>query len=241
MTFWQDALKFGGLRLPFLVGGVFIALSVQSFAFFSSDIEVFTDEERLRGFIAQQNKNLSHDKKREAGAAVVKKRRRDWSEALDQSVADYKAWKLRQKKSLDESSPEYASDLNRRKSAAKKMEELERFYVMERNKKQRLKKQNVHLTEEHELGLDQKEEPADFRKRALYFSDKQKKEKNTIGAGASGGVDLNSPPPEFNPPMTQPPAPEFYEPEIPPPPPPPPPEFDEAIPPPIFDDVPPEF
>lgn len=230
-----------GFLLLALMMLVFFAGSPLSQAFFSSDVEVFTDEERLLGFTQQKMKNKKHDDERMAGAPIIKKKRESWQNALDNSVADYKAWKSRQKKSIDESSPEYQQDLERKKKYYLKLESERLEYIKERNEKRAQKKKAVKLTEERELGLDEKWDPANFRKRALYFTVTKKKTGSGSGSGPSGSSDFTAPPGDFNPPNSMPPAPDFFEPEIPPPPPPPPPEFDDNIPPPIFDEAPPEF
>ncbi len=212
-------------------------------AFLSMDIEVFTDEERLMGFAQHNLRNKKYEEDREASSGEIKKKREAWEKDLADSVADYKAWKSRQKEALDESSEEYFNDLNSKKRFDQDLEKERQEYVADRNQRRAQKKATIKLSEEKEYGLDQNPERVEFRKRELYFSDRAKRwEKKSgmnsglgSGSGGSGSMDFSAPPPEYNPPTSQPPAPEFFEPEIPPP---PPPEFDESIPPPIFEDSP---
>lgn len=205
-------------------------------AIFRTDIEVFTDEERLEGFAEHNRKKKKISDEREEHSGEIKQAREVWKKKLDDAVADYKAWKARQKEALDETSEEYVDDLRSKRRFDKELDEAQKEYVAERNRKRAQKKITIKLSEEKEYGLDENPERVEFRKRELYFADRRKKDKNKIGggsSGASGSVDFGTPPPDFNPPLSQPPAPEFFEPDIPPPP-----EFDEAIPPPIFEDTP---
>jgi hypothetical protein len=203
----------------------------------------FTEEERLLGFAQQQRKNAEADKLRESGVEAVKKRKAEWDQDLAQSVGQYKRWKAEQKAALDENSEEYREDLAAKKRRKKDLEEDRIDYVRERDRDRARRKRTVLLTEEHEYGLDEKTDRAEQRKRALY-NPSLLKNFGKSRPGTSGGMDFggggvgapNNPPPDFNPPVSAAPpaAPEFFEPEIPPPPPPV--DFDESVPPPIFDD-----
>lgn len=231
------------MRVGFFAQILVILLTSQvAFSFFRSDIEVFTDEERLKGFAEHNRRKQTFSEERESASGEMKAIRESWQKRLDSSVADYKAWKTRQKQALDESSEEYFEDQGYKKKAKLEFDQLRQEYVAERDKKRAQKKITIKLSEEKEYGLDEKPDRVEYRKRALYFPELLKKNKKTTAGGTlpsgSGSVDFGSPPAEFNPPVSQPPSPEFFEPEIPQPPPPPPPDFDDGIPPPIFDEAP---
>jgi hypothetical protein len=202
-----------------------------------------TEEERLLGFAQQQRRNEESDRLRESGIEALKKKRVDWDQNLAESVGQYKRWKAEQKAALDESSDEYREDLAAKKRRLKDLEEIRKEHVRNRDRDRAHKKKAVLLTEEHEYGLDEKIIRTEQRKRALY-NPSLLKNFGKARPGSSGGMDFggggvgapNTPPPDFNPPVSAAPpaAPEFFEPEIPPPPPPV--DFDDSVPPPIFDD-----
>jgi hypothetical protein len=214
--------------------------------------EEYSEEERLLGFTRHRQRNEELDRQRESGADAVKKARAKWEEELNSSVDEYKEWKSHQAAALDERSPEYKEDLAEKKELKEDHEEARQEFVRERDRLRAKRKVTVHLTEEHEYGLDEVPDLVDIRKRALYNSNASLLKGGRGGrggpsfgggtpgrGGAPGGADFGAPPPEYNPPVSAAPpaAPEFFEPEIPPPPPPM--EFEENVPPPVFDD--PEF
>ncbi len=219
-----------------------VAVSEKAFGL-EDNAEVFTEEQRLTGFAEHNRKNSVIDQERRSGSAIVTKKRQDWEKSLNNSVQDYKIWKSRQFHAVDESSPEYKEDRAQKKQKKAELEQWRKDYVAKRNLKAQQKKSHVHLTEEEELGLTDKQVRADYRKRALYGA----KNPWLSGKNAFGGAGTNSssdsgsapPPPDFSAPPPPPSGPDFYEPDIPPPPPPEPGTFDEPVPPPIFDD--PEF
>lgn len=204
----------------------------------------FTEEERLLGFAQQQRRNAEADREREAGASSVKRTREEWEKDRLDSVGEYKRWKAQQKAALDERSDEYREDQEVKKQRRQDHEKMRAEYVRERDRERARRKQTVLLTEEHEYGLDEKVDRAEIRKRALYHPNLLKSVGKLSGRPGSssgstdfggGGFSPNNPPPDFNPPVSAAPtAPEFFEPEIPPPPPPV--DFDDSVPPPIFDD-----
>lgn len=223
-------------------------------AFFSiswiAGAEEYSEEERLLGFTQHYRRNAEIDRERQSGADEVKKKKARWEEELRDSVGEYKDWKSRQAAPLDESSAEYKQDRAFKKEQNHDLEEARVAYIKNRDRERAKRKVTVKLTEEHEYGLDEIVDRVEFRKRALFHSGKDSGRGgrggrgSSIGSGSGGGsgsTDFGAPTPpaDFNPPVSAapPPAPEFFEPEIPPPPPPS--EFDESIPPPIFDD--PEF
>jgi len=217
-----------------------VLLILAFFAFGSgAGAEEYSDEERLLGFAQQQRRNAQMDKERESAAGSVKKAREEWDKDLSEAVESYKKWKSRQSAALDESSTEYKQDIEFKKRQDKELEDAQERFVRARNQKRAQKKATVHLTEEHEYGLDEVPDRIDISKRKLYNASAGRGGSSGRGssAGSGGGsTDFATPPPDFNPPASAAPpaAPEFFEPEIPPPPPPA--EFDESIPPPIFDD-----
>lgn len=210
----------------------------------------FSEEQRLQGFAEHQRKNTKFSEERERFAEEVAKKRQQWEDEIEKSVDDYKAWKARQAKRVDENSPEYEQDRQMKRNVEQQLEDFRVDYVQRRDLKLRAKNNNVKLTEEQEYGLDEPVLRADIKKRVLYGA----KSPWTKGPVTSGGGGGSSPAPnlggDYTPPPAPPPTdfggppsggPEYYEPDIPPPPPPPPDPggFDEPIPPPIFDD--PEF
>ncbi len=202
--------------------------------------ESFSEEQRLEGFAEHKRKNAQFEKERLSDVDGVKKSRKVWEEQLQKAVADYKASKNRQSVALDESSPEYKEDLKAKKQRAEELEKFRQEYVRERNLKKAQKNSHIHLTEEEELGLIEKDQRVDIAKRSLYGGGGSSAHSFNSGRGGrntrGGTTDFAPPPSDFSPPPPPPASPEFYEPEIPPPPPPPPMEFEEPIPPPVFDD-----
>lgn len=225
-----------------LVFPILCLLTVNGFAV----VEVFNEEQRLEGFAEHQRRNAKMDQEREVGSPEISKKRKAWDEELAKSVDDYKAWKARQNKALDESSPEYAQDRGTKKKVERQLDDFRQDYVIERDRKMRSQKTNIRLTEEHEYGLDEPVLRADIKKRVLYgakspWSSGKSLTSTSAPAPNLGGDYVPPPPPpaDFGAPQA-PSGPDYYEPDIPPPPPPPDPgSFDEPIPPPIFDD--PEF
>lgn len=228
--------SFRWLLLIFFLGSLLAEAQEQDFS------QVFTEEQRLMGFAQHNQVNRDSDQVRESGVNVVKKERVEWSEHLRSAIQEYRDWKARQAQSLDEKSPEYKEEKQNQRRKIKEHEEFQAEYVKERNRQLAKRNSNVRLTEEHEYHLDDLVVRADIKNRALYGGKVSwmKAAKSSAGSsgsssGSRGGSTQSSP--DFAPP---PPAsgPDFYEPEVPPPPPEPG-TFDDAIPPPIFDD--PEF
>lgn len=213
----------------------FILLSSLSAS--AANVEVFSEEERLKGFVQHRRKNAEHDQIRLSGRDEIKKKREAWEEQRTKAVDEYKAWKKRQATRVDESSPEYFEDLAAKKKYAQGHEESRKQYNREQEAQAARRKTNVKLSEAEELGLEAWTDRADVKKRALYGGKPDFNSVRGRGSGISSGYTDFAPPPapppqDFNQPPPQPP--EFFEPEIPPPPPPP--EFEEPIPPPVFDD-----
>lgn len=204
------------------------------------------DADRLLDFAQHQKNKKKWDEARQSGSTQVKKAREQWQKKSENDVADYKAWKSRQKKAIDETSPEYFSDLKKRIKAQDDLEKLRLEFVKNRKMKDERKKSQVKLSEATEYGLDKQEDLVEFRKRPLYFKDQKVGVNNSggsSGAPSFGGGSSFDRGQNFSPPPSAPPPPEFfdsdYSNQLPPP---IPSEFDEGMPPPVFDDVaPPPF
>jgi hypothetical protein len=197
----------------------------------------FSEAQRLLGFAEHKKRILEMDREREAHADEVKKQKQAWEIERLKALDAYKASKTQQAQSIDENSPQYLEDLEIKKKQAEQLEASRREYVVEKSlKRQELRKllSRIKLTEAEELGLVPEPERVDPSKRALYGGKPSFAGKVDFAGTPSDNRGSQPPPP--------PPPPEFFEPEPPPPPPVAPlpePVFEDAIPPPIFDD--PEF
>ena len=209
----------------------------------------FSEEQRLKGFYFHQKFNQQFEAYRTSGAITVKKNRQLWDQMMSQTLPEYKLQKAKQKKTIDDTSPEYHRDLNKKNEYGAWLNNARKRYIVARELAKSKRKKSVRLSEEEEYDLLKVKERVDFEKRALY-SGKIAKSKSDSGSSRPSGNSGGSPAPGFEstpaPPPPPPPAPgDFYEPDIPPPPPPPMPMpmdgggFEDSVQPPIFDE--PEF
>lgn len=205
-------------------------------AVFLSSAAVFADEsleeQRLEGFAQHNSQNASFSKRREAKSDEVKIDRQNWETERLKSLSEYKNSKSRQAQSINESSPQYQQDVEFKQKQSIELETSRKEFVAERNLKRQQKKKHIQLSESEELGLDDNPDRVEISKRALYGGKPDYVGKIDFSGGSAAGGARGAPAPAAPPP--------FFEPEAPPPPPPmaplPEPVFEDAIPPPIFDD-----
>lgn len=229
----SDQSTFNRVISIFFVGSIislFFCHSERAFA--EEDLEA----QRLRGFYEQKQKNEKSDLLRLSTADEVTRAREKWEKDRELSIVEYKKEKLSQRKRIDEDSPQYYENLEKRVKRLEDRENDRVDFVKDRSRYLSQKK-GVRLSEMVEYGLNVKSERIDPKKREELYN-KIAKSGSTAGksSGYSGGgfsPSSGGAPPPIPAPST---PPEFFDGEIPPPPPPPLDGFDEPPPPPIFDD-----
>ncbi len=206
----------------------FSVVAVMWSPFVSAD--ELSEEKRLQGFAEHQKANRQFDRDREQHSDEIKAQRNKWEEERLKSLNQFKASKKEQAQGINESSLQYKEDVLLKKRQAAELEKLRQEYVAERDFERKRKKTHIHLSESEELGLDQPVERVEIAKRALYGGKPSYSGKvDFAGTPPASGRGAVAPPPPHQP--------DFFEPEPPPVPPPmPEPVFEDAIPPPIFDD-----
>jgi hypothetical protein len=219
--------------LIFIISNCSVTLAAETFE------PLFSESQRLKGFQEKQKANKNFDKARESGAADVRKSKAKWDEQQKKAIIQHQIDRKKQKKSVDDTGPEYKADREVRYKKWEAQQARQRQYS-EQRKRAREKAEAVKLSPETEYGLDQDKDRADPEKRSLYGKTNwmSKFKLGTTGSGGPTGSSGGSyvPPSYSESAPPPPPAPEFFEPDIPPPPPPPMGDFDEIPPPPIIDD-----
>lgn len=219
------------------------------------DVNSKEDLERLRGFGPHVKQIRDYDKDRLSDVDEVHRERREWEKRKLIELEEHKRERAKLKARLGESSPEYREDLREKREDQLRLDKARRDRVQERDARRREERATITLSEERELGIDREPPRVDWKKRKLFAGPAG----GASGSGSSGGAGRfsgspggsqgSAPPSEFMGNIPPPPPPDFYEAEPPPPPPPPPMmgepgfpggNFDEPIPPPVFDE-PPEF
>jgi hypothetical protein len=204
------------------------------------------DESRLAGFSEQEKINKNFDKQRLSDVDDIKKDREAWEKKRQRAIEKFKQEKSERLVDLNEKNAAYREDMREKRQQDRELEKARQEYVKKRDAARNSVKKNIHISEAHEYGLDEK----------IIRTNKNKR-KVLAGPGGSAGSSSGAaysppaytPPSDFGgtsefeaPPPPPPPmntgAPEFFEPEnnvgVPPAD-----SFEEPIPPPIFDE--PEF
>lgn len=205
--------------------------------------ETESELKRLDGFRSHQQATAEFDLERSKNTEEIAKKRRQWVESVENGIPDYKAWKSRQQEAPEEGSAAWREDQRKKQEQDRDLETARDKYAAQK------KKNNPDLKrpfpEELEYGIPETAERVDPKKRALFTAKGGSSSRSSGGFSGGGSspppIDEGAPPPPMDYGNSAPPSgggePDFYEPEIPPPPPPPPEgAFDEAVPPPVFDD-----
>jgi hypothetical protein len=173
--------------------------------------------QRRKGFKKQAEDQKFFDREREKGLALFLEEQEKFDIQREKGVAEHRKSKT---KSLDESSPEYFSDLKEKKNRQLWLDESREIHVQTRNQIVSQYSDTVNHSETEELDLYNNRPRYDLRKR---YNNKWVKN-STKSSSSSGGSPFNGAPPPENVPDF--PAPIDYAPqpidnfeEIPPPPP----------------------
>jgi hypothetical protein len=173
--------------------------------------------QRRKGFKKQIEDQKFFDREREKGLALFLEEQEKFDIEREKGIAEHKKSKT---KSLDESSPEYFSDLKEKKNRELWLDQSRKVHINTRDQIVSQYSDNINQSESQELDLYNNRPRYDLRKR---HNNKWVKN-STKSSSSSSGNSFNGAPspensPDFPPPMDYAPQPIDNFEEIPPPPP----------------------